>query len=90
VLAATNSFVWNRRFTFRVRGPVQKSEVARFAVVALGTAGLNDLVLLALSGTHEQRCDRSKRAQARSHPWRDGTIVLRHALLGVYRQEAGF
>jgi putative flippase GtrA len=34
VLAATNSFVWNRRFV----------------VVAVGTAGLNDLVLLALSG----------------------------------------
>jgi len=50
VLAATNSFVWNRRFTFRVRGPLQAGEVARFTVVALGTAGLNDLVLLALSG----------------------------------------
>lgn len=49
VLAATNSFVWNRRFTFRMRGPLQAGEVARFAVVALGTAGLNDLVLLALS-----------------------------------------
>jgi putative flippase GtrA len=50
VLAATNSFVWNRRFTFRVRGPLQAGEVVRFAVVAIGTAGLNDLVLLALSG----------------------------------------
>jgi len=49
VLAATNSFVWNRRFTFRVRGPLQAGEVARFAVVAAGTAGLNDLVLLVLS-----------------------------------------
>jgi putative flippase GtrA len=49
VLAATNSFVWNRRFTFRVRGPLQAGEVVRFAVVALGTAGLNDLVLLTLS-----------------------------------------
>jgi len=49
VLAATNSFVWNRRFTFRVRGPLQAGEIARFAVVAAGTAGLNDLVLLALS-----------------------------------------
>ncbi len=50
VLAATNSFVWNRRFTFRVRGPLQAGEIVRFAVVAIGTAGLNDLVLLALSG----------------------------------------
>lgn len=50
VLAATNSFVWNRRFTFRVRGPLQTGEVVRFAVVALGTAGLNDLVWLSLSG----------------------------------------
>lgn len=50
VLAATNSFIWNRRFTFRVRGPLRTSEVARFAVVAVGTAGLNDLVLLTLSG----------------------------------------
>jgi putative flippase GtrA len=50
VLAATNSFIWNRRFTFRVHGPLRAGEVARFAVVALGTAGLNDLVLLALSG----------------------------------------
>ena len=50
VLAATNSFVWNRHFTFRVRGPLQAGEVARFIVVAVGTAGLNDLVLLALSG----------------------------------------
>ena len=49
VLAATNSFVWNRRLTFRVRGPLQAGEVVRFAVVALGTAGLNDLTLLALS-----------------------------------------
>ena len=40
VLAATNSFVWNRRFTFRVRGPLRAGEVARFAVVAAGTAGL--------------------------------------------------
>lgn len=40
---------WNRRFTFRVRGPLQAGEVARFAVVALGTAGLGDLVLLTLS-----------------------------------------
>src|SRR5215469_9212015 len=51
-LAATNSFVWNRRFTFRVRGPLQAGEVVRFAVVAAGTAGLNDLVLLALSGLY--------------------------------------
>ena len=50
VLAATNSFVWNRRFTFRVRGPLRAGEVARFAVVAVGTAVLNDLVLLTLSG----------------------------------------
>src|SRR6266699_6049042 len=50
VLAATNSFVWNRRFTFRVRGPLRAGEVARFAVVAVGTAALNDLVLLTLSG----------------------------------------
>ena len=49
VLAATNSFVWNRRFTFRVRGPLRAGEVARFAVVAAGTAGLGDLVLLSLS-----------------------------------------
>lgn len=49
VLAATNSFVWNRRFTFRVRGPLRATEVARFIVVAAGTASLNDLVLLALS-----------------------------------------
>jgi putative flippase GtrA len=49
VLAATNSFVWNRRFTFRVRGPLRAGEVARFAVVAVGTAGLNDLVLLTLA-----------------------------------------
>jgi hypothetical protein len=33
VLAATNSFIWNRRFTFRVRGPLQVGEVVRFAVV---------------------------------------------------------
>jgi putative flippase GtrA len=50
VLAATNSFVWNRRFTFRVCGPLQAGEVARFVVVAASTAGLNDLVLLTLSG----------------------------------------
>jgi putative flippase GtrA len=50
VLAATNSFVWNRRFTFHVRGPLRAGEVARFAVVAVGTAALNDLVLLTLSG----------------------------------------
>src|SRR5215469_15290058 len=50
VLAATNSFVWNRRFTFSVRGPLGVGEVARFALVALGTASLNDLVLLVLAG----------------------------------------
>ena len=49
MLAATNSFIWNRRFTFRVHGPLHADEVARFAVVALGTAVLNDLVLLVLS-----------------------------------------
>jgi putative flippase GtrA len=49
VLAATNSFVWNRRFTFRVRGPLRAGEVVRFTVVAAGTAALNDLVLLVLS-----------------------------------------
>ena len=42
VLAATNSFVWNRRFTFRLRGPLRAGEVARFAVVAAGTAGLKE------------------------------------------------
>ncbi|HLX39271.1 MAG TPA: GtrA family protein [Ktedonobacteraceae bacterium] len=50
VLAATNSFVWNRRFTFHVRGPLQITEVVRFIIVAAGTAVLNDLVLLLLSG----------------------------------------
>lgn len=50
VLAATNSFVWNRRFTFSVRGPLRADEVARFAVVVSGTACLNNLVLLTLSG----------------------------------------
>lgn len=50
VLAATNSFLWNRRFTFRVRGLLQPGEIARFAVLAASTAALNDLVLLALSG----------------------------------------
>src|SRR5579859_2149650 len=49
VLASTNSFVWNRRFTFRVRGPLRAGEVVRVAVVAAGTAGLNDLVWFSLS-----------------------------------------
>ncbi len=48
MLAATNSFVWNRRFTFRMCGPLQAGEVVRFVVVAIGTAALNDLVLLIL------------------------------------------
>lgn len=49
LLAATNSFVWNRRFTFRLRGPVTGAEIARFGVIALGTAALNTTVLAILT-----------------------------------------
>jgi len=92
VLAATNSFVWNRRFTFRVCGPLQAGEVARFVVVAASTAGLNDLVLLTLSGLFlalmASSAASSERAQAGSHPGRAGALVFRHAFLGVSRHAA--
>ncbi len=92
VLAATNSFVWNRRFTFRVRGPFRAGEVVRFAVVAIGTAGLNDLMLLVLSSLFPalmaSGAASSERAQAGSHPGRDGALVFRHAVLGVYQHAA--
>ncbi len=92
VLAATNSFVWNRRFTFRVCGPLQAGEVARFVVVAASTAGLNDLVLLALSGLFPALMGSfaasSERPQAGSYPGRAGALIFRHAFLGVSRQVA--
>lgn len=45
LLACTNSFFWNKYWTFQQRGPITFQEVYRFVVVAGGTTLLNDLLV---------------------------------------------
>ena|ERR1700722_9191203 len=46
--ASTNSFVWNKRWTFGKHTPVTRKEVGRFAALASGTTLLNDALLWGL------------------------------------------
>jgi putative flippase GtrA len=45
LLAATNSFFWNKYWTFQKRSPITGQEVYRFIVVAGGTMLMNDLLM---------------------------------------------
>jgi putative flippase GtrA len=49
LLAATNSFFWNKYWTFRNRQPISMAEIGRFVVVAGATAALNDALMLLLT-----------------------------------------
>ncbi len=49
ILAATNSFFWNKYWTFRQRKPITREEVSRFAVVAGSTTLMNDLLIFLLA-----------------------------------------
>src|SRR5437667_1804854 len=50
LLAATNSFFWNKYWTFQQRRPITFQEVSRFTIVASGTILMNDLLMWLLSG----------------------------------------
>jgi dolichol-phosphate mannosyltransferase len=50
LLAATNSFFWNKYWTFRQSHPITLQEVLRFATVAGSTILMNDLLMWLLSG----------------------------------------
>src|SRR5713226_8272434 len=45
LLAATNSFFWNKYWTFQQRHPITVQEVYRFLVVASGTTLMNDMLM---------------------------------------------
>jgi putative flippase GtrA len=49
ILASTNSFFWNKYWTFKQRSPITSREVGRFLVIALGTTLMNDLLIWFLS-----------------------------------------
>ena len=51
LLASTNSFFWNKYWTFRQRNPVTSQEVYRFIVVAGGTTIMNDSLMWLLGRT---------------------------------------
>lgn len=48
LLASTNSFFWNKYWTFQQRSPITFQEVYRFIVIASGTTLMNDALLLLL------------------------------------------
>ena len=50
MLAATNSFFWNKYWTFQKRSPITFQEVYRFIVVASGTMLMNDTLMWLLGG----------------------------------------
>jgi putative flippase GtrA len=45
LLAATNSFFWNKYWTFQKSSPITGQEIYRFIVVASGTMLMNDLLM---------------------------------------------
>ncbi len=51
LLASTNSFFWNKYWTFQQRNPVTSQEVYRFIVVAGGTTIMNDSLMWLLGRT---------------------------------------
>ena len=48
LLASTNSFFWNKYWTFQRRNPISFQEVYRFCAIAGGTTFMNDMLLLLL------------------------------------------
>jgi putative flippase GtrA len=44
-LASTNSFFWNKYWTFQQRNPITSQEIYRFAVLATGTTLMNDTLM---------------------------------------------
>jgi putative flippase GtrA len=48
ILAATNSFFWNKYWTFKKREPITRQEVSRFVVIAGSTTLMNDLLIFLL------------------------------------------
>ncbi len=55
VVSAVNSYIWNRRWTFRSDNPNQATEFTKFFVVALIGMGLNALLMLLIVGRMKQR-----------------------------------
>src|SRR2546421_12712757 len=51
LLASTNSFFWNKYWTFQQRNPITFQEVYRFIVVASGTTLMNDTLIWLLGRT---------------------------------------
>ena len=51
LLASTNSFFWNKYWTFRQRNPITFREIYRFIVVAGGTTIMNDSLMWLLGRT---------------------------------------
>ncbi len=49
LLGATNSFFWNKYWTFQQRNKITGQEVFRFVVLAVSTTLLNDVLILLLS-----------------------------------------
>jgi putative flippase GtrA len=50
ILASTNSFFWNKYWTFQQRHSITRQEVYRFAVLASGTTLMNDSLMWLLGG----------------------------------------
>lgn len=48
LVAVSNNFLWNRRYTFRVRHGRRREQATRFLVVSLGAFGASVVVLAAL------------------------------------------
>jgi len=44
-LASTNSFFWNKYWTFQQRNPINRQEAYRFIVLASGTTFMNDAIM---------------------------------------------
>jgi putative flippase GtrA len=51
LLASTNSFFWNKYWTFQLRSPITFQEIYRFIVVASGTTLMNDTLMWQLGRT---------------------------------------
>ncbi len=49
LLASTNSFFWNKYWTFQQKNKIEVQEVYRFAVLAISTTVMNDSLMLLLS-----------------------------------------
>ncbi len=49
LLAATNSFIWNKYWTFKQRHRITRQEVWRFIILTSGTVVLNDLLMSLLA-----------------------------------------